>query len=59
MAVQKGPEPSRIAQGRELEVQHLAETTGLTSNQARQLLEKYGNDWDRIRLEAEAIKAAN
>ena len=35
----------------------LAETTDLSPKQARELLEKYGNDWDRIRKEAETYKA--
>ena len=56
MATKKA-EPGRIAEGRELEVKHLAETTDLSPRQARQLLEKYGNDWERIRKEAERFKA--
>ena len=59
MAVKKSLEPSRIAEGRELEVQHLAETTGLSPKQARELLAKYGNDWERIRKEAESLKAGS
>jgi hypothetical protein len=38
-------------------VQHLAETTDLSPKQARELLVKYGNDWERIRKEAENFKA--
>ena len=56
MAAKKRLEPSRIAEGRELEVQYLAETTGLSPKQARELLAKYGNDWERIRKEAESFK---
>ena len=59
MAVKKRLEPSRIAEGRELEVQHLAETTGLSPKQARELLAKYGNDWERIRKEAESFKTGS
>ena len=59
MAAKKRLEPSRIAEGRELEVQYLAETTGLSSKQARALLAKYGNDWERIRKEAESLKAGS
>ena len=59
MAVKKGLEQSRIAEGRELEVQHVAETTGLSPKQARELLAKYGNDWERIRKEAESLKAGS
>jgi hypothetical protein len=56
MAAKKS-KPGKIAQGRELEVQHLAETTDLSPKQARGLLAKYGNDWERIRKEAENFKA--
>jgi hypothetical protein len=56
MAVRKA-EPGKMADGRELEVQHLAETTDLSPKQARDLLEKYGNDFERIRKEAENYKA--
>jgi hypothetical protein len=58
MAVIK-PEPSapdEMAEGQELEVQHLVETTGLSPKQARELLLRYGNDWERIRKEAEALR---
>ena len=57
VAVKKRAVPGKMAEGRELEVQHLAETTDLSPKQARELLEKYGNDWDRIRKEAETYKA--
>jgi hypothetical protein len=56
MAVKKG-EPGKLAEGRELEVKHLAETTDLSPKQARDLLEKYGNDFERIRKEAKNFKA--
>lgn len=47
----------RIAKGQELEVQHLAETTDLSPNQARTLLRRHGNDWAKIKEEAENFKA--
>ena len=56
MAVQKG-DHGRLAEGRELEVQHVVEMTGVSPKQARQLLAKYGNDWERIKREAETFKA--
>lgn len=56
MSAKKG-EPGKLAEGRELEVKHLVETTDLSPNQARALLEKYGNDWERIRKEAANFKA--
>jgi hypothetical protein len=43
--------------GEEFEVKHLAETTDLSPNQARELLRKYGNDWRRIEEEAKTFKA--
>ena len=55
MAVEKA-EPGTIAEGRELEVQHLVETTGLSPSQARDLLAKYGNDFERIRSGSSEVK---
>jgi hypothetical protein len=49
--------PSRVAKGEELEVQHLAETTDLSPNQAKALLRRHGNDWAKIKEEAENFKA--
>jgi hypothetical protein len=49
--------PSRVAKGEELEVQHLAETTDLSPNQAKTLLRRHGNDWAKIKEEAENFKA--
>jgi hypothetical protein len=48
---------SRVKKGEELEVQHLAETTDLSPNQAKALLRKHGNDWAKIKEEAEIFKA--
>jgi hypothetical protein len=58
MATKKA-EPGKMAKGRELEVMHLAETTDLSPKQARDLLEKYGNDLERIRKEAKNFKAGS
>jgi hypothetical protein len=57
MAKKRTPEGGRLAKGRELEVQHLAETTDLSPNQARELLKRHGNDWEKIRDEAKTFKA--
>ncbi|HWK64369.1 MAG TPA: hypothetical protein VNS34_05485 [Rhizobiaceae bacterium] len=46
-----------LKQGQELEVQHLAETTDLSPNQAKTLLRRHGNDWAKIKEEAENFKA--
>jgi hypothetical protein len=56
MSAKKG-EPGTLAEGRELEVKHLTETTDLSPSLARALLERYGNDWERIRKEAANLKA--
>ena len=48
---------NQISEGQELEVMHLAETTDLSPNQARELLKRYGADWEKIRKEAENYKA--
>ena len=47
----------QISEGQELEVTHLAETTDLSPKQARELLKRYGPDWEKIRNEAENYKA--
>ena len=43
---------SRVAKGEDFQVQHLAETTDLSPNQARELLRRYGDDWRKIDGEA-------
>ncbi len=48
---------SELSDGQELEVKHLMEMTGLSIKQARELLARYGNDWERIRKESENYKA--
>jgi hypothetical protein len=57
MATQKIDGRGATEKGRELEVQHLAETTDLSPKQARDLLRKHGNDWQKVRDEAENYKA--
>lgn len=53
----KSERPGSLKQGQELEVQHLAETTDLSPEQARTLLKRHGNDWAKIKEEAENFKA--
>lgn len=48
---------TRVSKGEEFEVKHLAETTDLSPNQARELLRKHGNDWRRLEEEAKSFKA--
>lgn len=43
--------------GEDFEVQHLAETTDLSPNQARELLRKHGDDWRKIEEVAKTYKA--
>ena len=57
MPKRKSKNSGAIARGQELEVQHLAETTDLSPNRARELLRRHGNDWEKIRQEAETFKA--
>ena len=47
----------RPSKGEEFEVKHLAETTDLSPNQARELLRKHGNDWRKIDEVAKTYKA--
>jgi len=47
----------RPSKGEEFEVKHLAETTDLSPNQARDLLRKHGNDWRKIEEVAKTFKA--
>ena len=55
----KAKRGSRVAKGEELEVQHLAETTDLSPNQARELLRRHGNDWPKLKEIAKTYKAAS
>jgi hypothetical protein len=48
------PDRSRVAAGERYEVQHLAERTGISTAEARDLIERFGND--RETLEREAAK---
>ncbi len=46
----------RVAGGQDYEVQYLSEQTGITAEQARDLIKRFGND--RETLEREAKKLA-
>jgi hypothetical protein len=54
---QRSRKRSRIAKGEDFEVQHLAETTDLSPNQARELLRRHGDDWRKIDEAAKVFKA--
>jgi hypothetical protein len=51
-----GPDRSRVAGGQDYEVDHFARRHGITAQQAKQLIDKHGND--RSRLDVEAKKLA-
>ena len=53
----KAKRRSRVAKGEDFEVQHLAETTDLSPNQARELLRRHGNDWKKLEEVAKIFKA--
>ena len=60
MADDKAKQPkkrSRVAKGEDHEVQHLAETSDLSPNQARELLQRHGNDWAKLKEAAKIFKA--
>ena len=48
---------TRAAAGEEDEVRHLAETSDLSPNQARELIRKYGSDRQKLEEAARTFKA--
>ncbi len=50
------PDRSRVAAGERYEVQHLAERTGISTNEARELIDKFGNDRDTLEREAAKLR---
>lgn len=54
--VQDGRDRSRVAGGEAYEVEYFAQKAGITMAQARELIDKHGND--RETLEREASKLA-
>ena len=53
----RSPRKAKPSKGEEFEVKHLAETTDLSPNQARELLRRHGNDWRKIEEIAKTFKA--
>ena len=47
---------SRVAAGEDYEVQHLAETTGISTEQARTLIRRHGNDRAKLLEEAKLMR---
>ena len=50
------PDRSRVAADQDYEVSHLAETLGISSAAVRKLIERFGNDRDKIYATAETLK---
>ena len=49
---------SRVAAGEDYEVQYLAGQTGLSADQARTLIRRYGNDREKLMEEAKTMRGA-
>lgn len=49
---------SRVAGGEDYEVRYLAEQTGLTPEQARTLIRRYGNDRQKLMEEAKTMRGS-
>jgi hypothetical protein len=50
------PDKSRVAANQDDEVNHLAQTLGISSTEARKLIERFGNNRGRIYAAAENLK---
>jgi hypothetical protein len=53
---QDGRDRSRVAAGEDYEVQYLVEQSGLTPEQARTLIRRYGNDRQKLMEEAKNFR---
>lgn len=51
-----GADRSQIAAAERYDVQHLAERHGISTDEARELIERFGNDRDVLDREAEKLK---
>jgi hypothetical protein len=52
------PDRSRVAGDQDYEVRYLAEKFGLTADQARTLIERVGNDREKLETEARKLGTA-
>jgi len=50
------PDRSRVAAHQDYEVSHLAETLGISSPEARKLIECFGNDREELYAAVETLK---
>jgi hypothetical protein len=50
------PDRSLVAGGERYEVQHLAERTGISPDEARELIARFGNDRETLEREARKLR---
>jgi Protein of unknown function (DUF3606) len=50
------PDRSKVAADQDYEVSHLAESLGISSAEARKLIERFGNDREKLYAAAETLK---
>ena len=50
------PDRSRVAGEQDYEVSHIAEKYGISSAEARKLIERFGNDREKLYAAAETLK---
>jgi hypothetical protein len=53
-----GQDRSRVAGGQDYEVRHFAEKNGITIDQAREVIQRCGNDRDMLEREVKKLKAS-
>jgi hypothetical protein len=51
-----GPDRSRVASEQDNEVSHIAEKYGISTAEARKLIERFGNDREKLDVTAETLK---
>ncbi|MCO6388423.1 DUF3606 domain-containing protein [Aliihoeflea sp. 40Bstr573] len=54
---QDGRDRSKVAGDQDYEVQYFAKANGVTPQQARELIETYGNDRETLEREAKKMRA--
>jgi hypothetical protein len=50
------PDRSKVAADQDYEVSHIAEKYGISSEEARKLIERFGNDREKLYSAAETLK---
>jgi hypothetical protein len=50
---------SQVASGENYEVQYLSDQTGITPEQARTLIRRFGNDREKLMAEAKVIRSSS